>query len=102
MNANTPKDQLCAQMIVEVLDRIERGQRITMDLKLTSAVTLMGLFQKALEKKDLPATMTRALLDMARELEKALATTPALREWCRRGWPENSAEPIASPSEVIQ
>jgi hypothetical protein len=85
INRNTSTEELFRAATIE-LNELKKGQTITLQLKPLQAWALLGNLQLALAHERNQGTTARIGYRIAKQLERAVAATPALREVARRGW----------------
>jgi hypothetical protein len=85
INRNTSLEELLRAAAIE-LRELDTREPITIRLRPLQAWALLGNLQLALgHERNIGAT-ARVGRHIARLLERAVATTPALKEIARRGW----------------
>jgi hypothetical protein len=85
INRNTPLEELLEAAAVE-LRELDSHEPITIRLRPLQAWALLGNLQLALAHERNTGATARVGRQIARLLEREVATTPALKETARRGW----------------
>ena len=77
----------------EFADLLERHEGIVLELSEAGGWFLLATLQLALRHPQFPATLSGVVRGIAEELQRGVATTPALAEVARRGWLAEYDEP---------
>ena len=85
INRNTSLEELLRAAAIE-LRELDTREPITIKLRPLQAWALLGNLQLALGHERNTGATARVGRHIARLLERAVATTPALKEIARRGW----------------
>jgi hypothetical protein len=85
INRNTPLEKLLKTAAID-LRELDSGEPITIRLHPVQAWALLGNLQLALGHERNTGATARVGRQIARLLEREVATTPALKEIARRGW----------------
>jgi hypothetical protein len=85
INRNTSLEELLKAAAIE-LRELDTREPITIRLRPLQAWALLGNLQLALGHERNRGATARAGRQIARLLEREVATTPALKEIARRGW----------------
>jgi hypothetical protein len=85
INRNTSLDELLKVGAGE-LQELSNQEPITVELKPLQAWALLGNLQLALTHEHNKGATARVGRQIAKLLEREIATTPALKEIVRRGW----------------
>lgn len=86
MNATTPERKVNAGVVREVVERMQNGEFIELNISLTAALVVLAALQREIRTGRFTEDSILLARSVAGLIEQQLATTPACAEHCERGW----------------